>query len=219
MEWGMNGFVWNHRGRLSGSSGCALDSCTRRNATSLGCGVKWVQSHGESPLLLRNVLRRAFPILLGVPETGVMAGDPLGYRPRSQSLELGLLFISSITPCTQAVREVKTLQGKVAPIIFKNNTIQKYHQQFRGWFHFFYIFHLCCLSSLLSSALPALFPLKEFQWLDSFTFTLTNPRDCGAKKSYKLLCSRLTAGVSSCLKSPSELKSWQFFARHCSVLK
>lgn len=158
MEWGMNGFVWNHRGRLGGSSGCALDSCTRRNATSLGCGVKWVQSHGESPLLLRNVLRRAFPILLGVPETGVMAGDPLGYRPRSQSLELGLCSSLRSHHALKQWEKSRPFREKWHPLYLKiipfRNIISSSEADFIFFISFISVVFLLCFPLLCQHCFP-----------------------------------------------------------------
>lgn len=148
-------------------------------------------------------LRRACHILLGVPETEAMVGDPLGYRP-SQSLELRLV-ISLITLCTQAVRGVKPLQGKMAPylkIIPFRNIISSSEANFiflylSSLLSFFFAF-LCFASTVSTNRLPV---------IRQFHICTDQPQRQWCKGDiYKLLCSRLTARVSSCLKSPSELK-------------
>lgn len=197
-----------------GSAGLCLDSCrTGRNAASLGC--MWSGYKGMVKIPSCLVIHSGEHTHFTVGSRNRVCGrSPFGIQTKES--EPG----TETAPCTQAVRVVKPLQGKIVLTIFKNITIQKYHQHSD-------VQRLISFFIYLTSAVFLLyFPLVFhcFHWKTSSDWTVSLYTDRAQRlwcrgDTYELLCTRLTAGVCSCLKSPSEFKYWPLFARHCSVLK
>lgn len=154
--------------------------------------ISWLWGEVGTKTLLKSLpaqecAQESLPHFTGGSRNRGYARKPFGIQTKKSEPGTQTLVIYLITPCTQAAREVKPLQGKMALTTFKNNAIQKYQQQFRGRFIFL------CLSSLLSSFLAFLCfastdSTERLPVTGQFHFSQINPRDCGAKQAYINCC-------------------------------